>query len=284
MRISGGNSPTFDWSLPPGQPINSIAFQIRDLGDRRGVNNVATIIYRRAFAPTTTSHTVVPNGPGFFGGHTALQPNHAYSLEIQLQDTRNNQAGGGFANVASQSRSFFDFELLPPNAPPNVHLPMIDTSGPVPVHRFQPIPVVAGQTIFIDPLIAIGYDYQTSSGNPNFRSTLLPTDIGDNLFDLWLWGGIDWFDTGTDLVGGVEFLFGPGGVDRFRITGIEASESIDPFSSTAFITGVSFVADGVFSGTMTPLVVNVPEPNTLAMLLAGLAVGGWASRRYRPTQ
>ena len=88
---------------------------------------------------------------------------------------------------------------------------------------------MAGETIFIDPLVAIGYDYEIGAGDPNFASALLPTGIGDNLFDLWLFDGLGMpFDTGTDLTGGVTFDFGPGGVSRFRILGIEVEAGSGP--------------------------------------------------------
>jgi hypothetical protein len=283
--ITGGPAPTFNWTLPSGAPIDGIRIIIRDTTDLRGTGGVggtgvANIIYSQGFAANTTSFTVNPSDPNLT---QPLVQNRQYSLQVNLRDLRNPSGGTGVANTLSESSSFFDFQLLPSGGPGQVFLPMIDTSGPVPVHHFQPIPVVAGQLIFIDPLVAVGYDYQIGSGNPNIASVLMP-EVGDNSFDLWLWDGIKWFDTTVDLLAGIEHFFGPGGVDRFRITGIEQEAGIDPFSATAFITGVSFVADGFFSGTMTPLVVDVaqiPEPSTLLLFLAGLGIAGWRGRYCR---
>jgi hypothetical protein len=152
-----------------------------------------------------------------------------------------------------------------------VFLPMVNTAGGGIVYEFQPIPVTTGQTIFIDPMIATGYDFQIGAGDPNFASVTLPTGIGDNVFDLWLWSGSDWFDTSVDLVGGVEHFFGSGGVDRFRILDIETTALLNPFNAIAFITGLSFVSDGQFSGTMTPITTSVAAPGTFVLLILALA-------------
>lgn len=45
-----------------------------------------------------------------------------------------------------------------------------------------------------------------------------------------------------------------GGVDRFRVLGIESSAGLDPNNVTAFVTGLAFVTDGQFTGTMTPII------------------------------
>jgi hypothetical protein len=46
-------------------------------------------------------------------------------------------------------------------------------------------------------------------------------------------------------------------VDRFRILGVEASAGLDPNNGAAFVTGLKFVQDGEFTGTMIPITGNV---------------------------
>jgi len=74
---------------------------------------------------------------------------------------------------------------------------------------------------------------------------------------LWLFNGTDFVFT-KHLKGGTTFSFGKSGVARFRILGIEDSLNIDPANATAFITGLTFVSDGKFTGSMTPII-NLPE-------------------------
>ncbi len=125
--------------------------------------------------------------------------------------------------------------------------------------------------IFIDPDIAIGYDYElTDAGDPLITSVLLPDDIGDGEYELWLWGGSDWI-LDQMLTGGVEHMFA-GGVDRFRILGIEEGAGLDADDPLAFVTGLTFASgNAAIDLTMAPIL--VPEPSTLALLaLAGLAL------------
>ncbi len=131
------------------------------------------------------------------------------------------------------------------------------------------------QTVFIDPLVAIGYDYEITSG-PNFASVLLPTGFGDDLFDLYQWNGSD-YEFLSQLAGGVEYNFGQS-VDRFRILGIEPGLGLDPSDPTAFVTGLTFDSNGVVQMTQTPITFEtdpssqVPVPSSLALILIGLGI------------
>ena len=143
--------------------------------------------------------------------------------------------------------------------------------------------IVLNQRIFIDPVVAIGYDYMVDAGSPLFASVLLPS-FGDGFYDLLLWDGMDWvFD--QVLSAGVEHAFGGTGVDRFRIAGIEPSANVDPSNPSAFVTGLTFASAGQVSMSMNPIrfdtdPTGVPAPGAFG-LFAAAALAGAALRRAR---
>jgi hypothetical protein len=71
-------------------------------------------------------------------------------------------------------------------------------------------------------------------------------------------------------------------VSAFEVTGINPSAHLDPGNALAFVTGLTFVTNGSFTGTMTPLTASVPEPSTWTMMLIGFAGVGFAA--YRRTR
>ena len=138
--------------------------------------------------------------------------------------------------------------------------------------------------LFLDPPVAVGYEYEVQSG-PSFASVLLP-DVGDGKYRLELWNGSAWADAGVELAAGVGFDFlatvAPEGLRKFRIVGIETDVALDPNDPNAFVTGLTFTTSGELRLTQTSLTVDVaavPEPANLVMMLAGLWLVGQLVRR-----
>ena len=57
----------------------------------------------------------------------------------------------------------------------------------------------------------------------------------------------------TPVNANTQFFFPVGGVSTFSVTGIDPSAALDPSDAGAFVTGLTFVSAGSFSGTMTPI-------------------------------
>ena len=263
VTISGsGTTPTISWTIPGGLVPDGFRVSIYDKRDHLGPDGLPDIIHNPELPGNATSYTLPPVFPD---SGLSLVDGGLYTINFQLVETRNHVPFVRNADILRRSSSFFAFSPLPASAPPNVALPTISGGS----FHFTIGNVGPNSVTFIDPPVAVGYDYATGPGDPNFKSVLLP-QVGNNLFDLHLWNGSSYVFHAT-VQSGIEFSFPSGGVNRFRVLGIEAGAGLDPNNATAFITGLRFVSTGQFTGTMTPIVAeafcsvlgNDPKPSLL---------------------
>jgi hypothetical protein len=263
--------PIFNWTVPPDTAHDQVTIWIQDREDFIGQGGVggggaARVIFSRRLADDATSFDAAEIPAG------VLKPDRKYSVSFQLDQLRPLPADPRFGRLQSRARAFFSFETRPLPINQQVYLPTVDPDGVgpgQPVYHFTVFDVQPAQVIFIDPPIAVGYDYQIGVGDPNFESVLLP-EVGDNVFDIYLWNGSKYVFHAS-IGAGLEYKFPPGGVDRFRVLGIESSEGVDPNDVMAFITGLTFMSSGQFTGTMTPIIAEAlcsilgddPKPSLL---------------------
>ena len=291
---SAGLTPTISWTLPANTPdgIDQMRIRVQD------VTHPVTVESRFGTPTSFQQSDLIWQSPVL--GNTSftlpagvLQYGTSYAISIDLAHTR---TGGVFdGTIDARSSSYFDFTPINPATLPagvtNIALPTLTpvptTSGLLagPVYAFNVGNVGPNQVTFIDPVVATGFSYATGAGDPNFKSVQVPSSVGDGLYEVWVWDGSGWQQVASDLAAGIGFDFTAhgfaAGVDRFQIRGIEASAGVNAFDVTGFVTGLTFVADGSFTGTMQAITADVPEPGTWALWLAG--AGLLLTRRRRQT-
>ena len=146
------------------------------------------------------------------------------------------------------------------------------------------LPTVPNDTIWIDPVVSVGYVYNIKDGF--FTKVTMPSLAAVNDptgYELWINGLLV-----KKLASGETYDFDANDqIDTFEIRGIDPVLELDPLSDTAFVTGILY--DGV-QGTAPAQVsmkaitidtdaTSVPEPSTLAVFALGLI--GLSIRRFK---
>jgi hypothetical protein len=262
---SGGAATTMSWKLPTAAPntVDAVRINLYDHGRVNLAGTRADTVLNVTLAASTTSFTL----PQVLATGAGLVTGNLYTAEINLLDFGANVIGPQH-DLRNRSRLYVDF-VAGSTGGQAVYLPVVapGVNGAAPTFNFNVSSVGSQQPVYIDPEVAVGYQYQTGAGNPNFASVLLPAGIGDGAYVVQLADG-----TAFSVQGGKAFNFAAGGVASFKVLGIETSAGLAPNDTSAFVTGLTFTADGAFTGSMTPILTSVPEPATLALWLAGLAV------------
>lgn len=275
---SNGINPTIQWALPAGFSPNDLRVDIYDRSTPAAPNGINDIIHSVSLSPSDVSYTI----PTLLSSGQSLIAGDKYTLDFQLVLTRDGgpNTSNSLSDILARSDTYFDFtpQAATLSLPINILLPTIDLAAGT--YDFNATSVSPDSTTYIDPTVATGYKYDVGAGNPNFATVLLP-NVGDGRYSL------TYGSTTVSLNAGVKYFFPAGGVSEFTVTGIEASAGLDPSNTSAFVTGLTFVSTGQFTGTMTPIVEQVPaavpEPSTVSLLLFGLAAV-WRKRYVNQSQ
>ena len=113
------------------------------------------------------------------------------------------------------------------------------------------VDVVPNTPYFLDPAVAIGYDFELGKKDPRFASVRLPLGIGNNKYVLVV--GHKAFDLNAGQLFDFRTHGYKKGVKAFRVACIDPAAQLDPVNSLAFPTEVTFASAGKFTGTQQPL-------------------------------
>jgi hypothetical protein len=220
--------------------------------------------------------------PNVLNSGQSLRPDANYTIAFQSVDTRSDPklylADGGNTEILQRSTAFFNF--VAPSSP--LSAPPARALNTGQAGRFNIASVGSRNATLIGVPAADRYEFLTGIGDPKFSSIKLPSTNtwGDGLYDLFIWNGIDYVDSGIDLTNGSQFYFDQLGVNRFALLGISDQQPSSLRSSSSFLADLSFVSAGSFTGSV---IGSVPVPSTAPLVLLSLAplMALWRKRKLQ---
>jgi len=221
------------WLREPGGLVTM--FQIAGRPTRaRGINDVGLIAGFTSIGAVNT---------GFVGNSSGFQDLMVPGSDATFGESINNagQVAGLFTTGGGTVTHGF---IATPAA-----MPTGTTSGGA--YTFS-VAVIPNVPIFIDPPVAVGYDYAIGKGNPKIATVRLPIGIGNNLYRVKS-RGLKVTVAAGELLDFRANGF-PDGVSDFTVSCIEVEAMVDPANPQAFPTELTFMSAGMFTGTMKPLV------------------------------
>lgn len=140
--------------------------------------------------------------------------------------------------------------------------------------------------IFIDPDVAVAYEYAIGQGEPHITSVIIPNILpnGDGQFLVNLCGESTTYPLSAGTAFDLGAITGGDGADCFIISEIDTSEMLSPNDPFAFVTGLTFLNPGQVNVTQTPITIfvaspsAVPSPGTLALMLSSLFAFGFSRK------
>ena len=220
------------WLREPGGAVTM--FQIATYPTRaRGINDTGLI---------AGFFTAAGVNMGFVGHSGGFQPLTVPGSDATFGESINNagQVAGLFTTAGGTVTSGF---IATPAS-----MPTGTTSAGA--YTFS-VDVVPGVPVFIDPPVAVGYDYSIGKGNPRIATVRLPIGVGDSMYRVKAQGR-KFTLAGGDLLDFRANGF-PSGVTDFTVTCIETEAMLDPANPQAFPTELTFVDAGTFTGSMKPI-------------------------------
>ena len=140
--------------------------------------------------------------------------------------------------------------------------------------------IVEGQTVWIDPPVAIGYVYEVTNGAfDTVTAPSLATVPDADGYAVTVGGSTVLLAAGASLDFFTAFGLNP---TEFTLTGIDPALMLDPINPLAFPIGVSLT--DMIPGTLptfsiTPITSEIPLPGGVALYLSALAFGAYRLRR-----